>query len=156
MHGLGFHCCFALLGCVIDLVSATTVNSSVGTTDREFSSTFSHANARVKPHPPPAKPLRAPKLSEHGLLLRAVEARKIAHAVLAIELDGDLVPQAGLAAVQPAGLDDDVPRHDVQLGEQAGAAVRAEEVVVLLPGSRDDGAQLGGSLKRRSAARMGN
>lgn len=77
------------------------------------------------------------------LLLCAFHSSQVSNTVPAVELDVDLVVQVGLALVQAAGLDDDLALHNVKLGEQAGAAVAAEEVVVDLTRGSDDVALLG-------------
>lgn len=76
------------------------------------------------------------------LLLCALRSSQVSHTVPAVELDVDLV-QVGLALVQAAGLDDDLALHNVELSEQARAAVAAEEVVVDLARGSDDVALLG-------------
>lgn len=84
-------------------------------------------------------------LTEQGLLLGALATGKVLNAIAGVKLDVDLVSQARGAAVEAAGLDDDLAGHDVQLGVQAGAAVGAEEVVVGLARGAGDVALLGGS-----------
>lgn len=84
-------------------------------------------------------------LTEQRLLLRTLTTPKILNTIARVKFDIDLVPQARGAAVEPAGLDDDLARHDVQLGVQAGAAVGAEEVVVDFARGAGDVALLGGS-----------
>lgn len=71
-------------------------------------------------------------LTKGRLLLGAVNATQITDPVLAVKLDVDLLVETGFPVIQPAGLDDNHSGHDVELGEEAGAAVGAEEVAVVL------------------------
>lgn len=66
------------------------------------------------------------------LLLGSLAGTEVAHSILNVELNSNLVAQACRAAVERAGLDAGHVRHDLELGVQAGAAVAAEEVLVNL------------------------
>lgn len=66
------------------------------------------------------------------LLLGALDGLHKVKPVAAVEFDVDLVVEIRLAIVETSGLDDDVAWHDVEARVQAGAAVGAEEVAVVL------------------------
>lgn len=72
----------------------------------------------------------------HGvLLLGTIDRLQVAHSILCIELNTDLASEAGHPSVQAARLDASLIRHHFQLRVQAGAAVRAEEMLVDLAAS---------------------
>jgi hypothetical protein len=67
----------------------------------------------------------------HGsLLLGTRDLLHVRDAVLAVQLNVNLVGQVGAAIVQGPGLDARLVGHDFQLSVEAGAARRAEEVLV--------------------------
>lgn len=67
-----------------------------------------------------------------GLLLSAVGALEVGNPVLAVELDLNLIVEGCRSAVQSAGLDNGQIGEDIKLGVQAGAAIGAEKVFVVL------------------------
>lgn len=78
-------------------------------------------------------------------LLRVGQAVQVAHAVLGVKLDADLVVERGLAAVERAGLDADGRGHHLELRVERGAAGAAEEVLVDLARVALDVVRLGGA-----------
>lgn len=79
------------------------------------------------------------------LLLGAGGGREVRDPVLDVELDGDLVAEAGRAPVQTARLDAGGAGHGLELGVEARAAVAAEEVPVVLARGALDVVGLGGA-----------
>lgn len=84
-------------------------------------------------------------LTKHRLLLSSLHGIQVLRPILHIELNINLALQVRLPVVQSSGLDDRVVRHDIQLGVQTRAAVRAEEVLVDLAAGAGDVISLGGS-----------
>ena len=79
------------------------------------------------------------------LLLGALDGLHKVNPVAAVKLDVNLVVEIRLALVETTGLNDDVAGHDVEARVQARAAVRAEEVAVVLSRSASYVTVLGGS-----------
>lgn len=78
-------------------------------------------------------------------MLRTLNSNTITLTILHIELNIHLPIHVGRTSIQSTSLDDDVVGHELQIGVQARAAGRAEEVLVDLAAVADGVVVFGGS-----------
>lgn len=82
------------------------------------------------------------------MLLGTYERAQIRDPILAIEFVLDITAQVRHVIVQRASFNDNVASHNVKLGEQAGAAVTTEEVVIVVSRSTNSIEYLGRSYSQ--------